>query len=78
MVQGLHMVVATAGRLKDLLQKKRMSLDCCRYLCLDEADRMLDMGSEEDIREVCRTRLAWQLAHRRRCRCLMHSSHLPC
>ena len=51
-VQGLHMVVATAGRLKDLLQKKRMSLDCCRYLCLDEADRMLDMGSEEDIREV--------------------------
>ena len=47
------MVVATAGRLKDLLQKKRMNMDACRYLCLDEADRMLDMGSEEDIREVC-------------------------
>lgn len=49
---GVHMVVATAGRLKDLLQKKRMNLDLCRYLCLDEADRMVDMGSEEDIREV--------------------------
>ena len=46
------MVVATAGRLKDLLQKKRMNMDACRYLCLDEADRMLDMGSEDDIREV--------------------------
>ena len=49
---GVHMVVATAGRLKDLLHKKRMNLDLCRYLCLDEADRMVDMGSEEDIREV--------------------------
>lgn len=50
--QGVHMVVATAGRLKDLLHKKRMNLDLCRFLCLDEADRMVDMGSEEDIREV--------------------------
>lgn len=46
------MVVATPGRLKDMLSKKRMNLDLCRYLCLDEADRMVDMGFEEDIRHV--------------------------
>eukprot|EP00240_Pyramimonas_obovata_P000416 CAMPEP_0118924548 /NCGR_PEP_ID=MMETSP1169-20130426/2636_1 /TAXON_ID=36882 /ORGANISM="Pyramimonas obovata, Strain CCMP722" /LENGTH=561 /DNA_ID=CAMNT_0006865675 /DNA_START=384 /DNA_END=2065 /DNA_ORIENTATION=+ len=50
--QGLHMCVATPGRLKDLLHKKRMSLDLCKYLCLDEADRMVDLGFEDDIREV--------------------------
>ena len=50
--RGVHMMVATPGRLKDLLAKKRMTLDVCKYLCLDEADRMVDMGFEEDIREV--------------------------
>ena len=29
-----------------------MNFDICRYLCLDEADRMVDLGFEEDIREV--------------------------
>lgn len=50
--QGVHMVVATPGRLKDMLAKKRMNLDNCKYLCLDEADRLIDLGFEEDIREV--------------------------
>mmetsp|Transcript_11956 Transcript_11956/g.25699 ORF Transcript_11956/g.25699 Transcript_11956/m.25699 type:complete len:636 (+) Transcript_11956:117-2024(+) len=50
--QGVHMVVATPGRLKDLLHKRRMNLDICRYLCLDEADRMVDGGFEEEIRDV--------------------------
>ena len=50
--RGVHVIVATPGRLKDLLAKKRMKLDVCKYLCLDEADRMVDMGFEEDIREV--------------------------
>lgn len=36
----------------DLLQKKMVSLDICRYLALDEADRMIDMGFEEDIRTI--------------------------
>ena len=54
--RGVHMMVATPGRLKDLLAKKRMTLDVCKYLCLDEADRMVDMGFEEDIREVRRRR----------------------
>ena len=46
------MMVATPGRLMDLLQKKMISLDICRYLALDEADRMIDMGFEEDIRTI--------------------------
>ena len=52
--KGVHCVVATPGRLKDLLSKRRLNLGLCRYLCLDEADRMVDMGFEDDIREVCR------------------------
>lgn len=46
------MMVATPGRLMDLLNKKMVSLDICRYLALDEADRMIDMGFEEDIRTI--------------------------
>ncbi|XP_037704458.1 probable ATP-dependent RNA helicase DDX41 [Choloepus didactylus] len=50
--QGVHILVATPGRLMDLLQKKLVSLDICRYLALDEADRMINMGFEGDIRTI--------------------------
>lgn len=50
--KGVHIVVATPGRLKDMLAKKKMNLDNCKYLTLDEADRLIDLGFEEDIREV--------------------------
>ena len=36
----------------DMLNKKMVTLDVCRYLCLDEADRMIDMGFEEDVRTI--------------------------
>ncbi|XP_051825903.1 probable ATP-dependent RNA helicase DDX41 [Antechinus flavipes] len=49
---GVHVMVATPGRLMDLLQKKMVNLDVCRYLALDEADRMIDMGFEGDIRTI--------------------------
>ena len=50
---GVHMVVATPGRLNDMLNKKRFSLDVCRYLCLDEADRMIgEPNFEEEVRNV--------------------------
>jgi len=49
---GVHCVVATPGRLMDLLGKGRLRLDLCRYLALDEADRMIDMGFEEEVREI--------------------------
>jgi len=50
--QGTHIMVATPGRLMDMLDKKMITLDVCRYLCLDEADRMIDMGFEEDVRTI--------------------------
>ncbi|KAF6251977.1 P-loop containing nucleoside triphosphate hydrolase protein [Scenedesmus sp. NREL 46B-D3] len=50
--RGVHIVVATPGRLKDLLTKRRMNLDICRYLALDEADRMVDLGFEEEMRDI--------------------------
>lgn len=50
--RGCHMMVATPGRLMDLLNKKILTLEVCRYLCLDEADRMIDLGFEENIREI--------------------------
>lgn len=46
------MIVATPGRLLDLLNKKKFTLDLCRLLVLDEADRMIDMGFEEDMRSL--------------------------
>ncbi|KAA1066853.1 hypothetical protein PGT21_000726 [Puccinia graminis f. sp. tritici] len=48
MSKGFHMVVATPGRLQDMLEKRKFNLDNCTYLCLDEADRMVDMGFEDD------------------------------
>lgn len=50
--QGVHIMVATPGRLMDMLDKKMFTLDICRYLAMDEADRMIDMGFEEDIRTI--------------------------
>jgi len=49
---GVHMVVATPGRLMDMLGKKRLQLALCRLLALDEADRMIDMGFEDEVREI--------------------------
>lgn len=50
--RGCHMIVATPGRLKDMLAKGRITLDLCRYICLDEGDHMLDLGFDEDIQAI--------------------------
>lgn len=50
--KGLHIVVATPGRLIDMLEKKRFTFNNCKYLCMDEADRMIDLGFEEEVRNI--------------------------
>lgn len=47
-----HVVVGTPGRVQEMLRKHALSLSHVRTLVLDEADRMLDMGFEEPIREI--------------------------
>ncbi|CAH0558365.1 unnamed protein product [Brassicogethes aeneus] len=50
--RGCHLLVATPGRLLDMIDRGRIGLDYCQYLVLDEADRMLDMGFEVQIRRI--------------------------
>jgi len=47
-----HVVVGTPGRIQEMLRKNALSLAKVSTLVLDEADRMLDMGFEEAIREI--------------------------
>eukprot|EP00966_Prymnesium_polylepis_P029787 691644-Prymnesium_polylepis.1 len=49
---GAQVLVATPGRLLDLSQEGAVSLQHTTYLVLDEADRMLDMGFEKDVRAI--------------------------
>lgn len=49
---GLDIVVATPGRLLDLMQQRIISLNDIQYFILDEADRMLDMGFVHDVKKI--------------------------
>ncbi len=50
--RGVDIVIATPGRLLDLIGQGHLRLDEVRYLVLDEADRMLDMGFIRPIRQI--------------------------
>ena len=53
-LRGAHVVVATPGRLNDLVQRRLLSLDRIKILILDEADRMLDMGFQPQVDRIVR------------------------
>jgi ATP-dependent RNA helicase DeaD len=53
--KGAHIIVATPGRLIDLLSRKVVNLTTIKYVILDEADEMLNMGFKEDIDEILST-----------------------
>src|SRR5882672_4565351 len=50
--RGAHVVVGTPGRVLDHLRQGTLKLDAVRFLVLDEADRMLDMGFEKEVRQI--------------------------
>ena len=52
--EGVDIVIATPGRLRDLLGQNALSLSQLKMLVLDEADRMLDLGFIEEIRGIIR------------------------
>jgi ATP-dependent RNA helicase DeaD len=51
-MHSTNIIVATPGRLIDLLNRRALSLEAVRFLVLDEADRMLDMGFIGDIEKI--------------------------
>ncbi|HEX7293756.1 MAG TPA: DEAD/DEAH box helicase, partial [Solirubrobacterales bacterium] len=51
---GAHVVVATVGRMMDLMNRGALQLSSARYIVLDEADEMLDLGFIEDVEKILR------------------------
>jgi ATP-dependent RNA helicase RhlE len=52
LMKGVDIIIATPGRLLDLMGQRRVRLDAVEFLVLDEADRMLDMGFINDVRKI--------------------------
>ncbi|MGE0747847.1 MAG: DEAD/DEAH box helicase [Rhodospirillales bacterium] len=55
MAKGVDILVATPGRLRDLMNQNHIRLDAVKFLVLDEADRMLDMGFIREVRKIVAT-----------------------
>lgn len=61
--RGVHLIVATPGRLRDLIQRKAVNIREISYVILDEADEMLNMGFKEELDDILRVtpedKLTW-------------------
>ena len=52
MRNGVHFIIGTPGRISHMVMNQRINFDLCRYVVLDEADRMLDLIFESEIRTI--------------------------
>lgn len=50
--KGIEILIGTPGRIKDLLMKKFLVLEQCSWIVLDEADKMIDLGFEQDVNYI--------------------------
>lgn len=50
--EGVEMIIGTPGRMKDAIESRYLVLNQCNYVVLDEADRMVDMGFEQELNFV--------------------------
>lgn len=51
MQRGCHILVATPGRMNDFVKRGNVTFNSTRFVVLDEADRMLDMGFISDVEQ---------------------------
>jgi ATP-dependent RNA helicase RhlE len=52
LARGVDIVIATPGRLLDLMNQREIRLSAVKFIVLDEADRMLDMGFQRDVNKI--------------------------
>ncbi len=52
LLRGAHIIIATPGRLRDMLDSRMIALAQCVFVVLDEADRMVDLGFEPDLNYI--------------------------
>lgn len=59
----MHIVIGTPGRLSDMVNKKKINMDLCKYVVLDEADRLLDQVFELEIKNILEHFTVWLAAY---------------
>lgn len=59
--RGAHIMIGTPGRLSDLLNKKKFNLNLCRFLVLDEVDRLLEAAFESELTRLLSNMKVYQM-----------------